>query len=71
MRASPHLKEPKRCPLCGESLYCHKHGTKHIVFVDIEPEFAFCARCSEEDPGWPAVKHLHFDWDDGDGTQNL
>jgi hypothetical protein len=60
----------ERCPLCGESLCCPEHGARHMVFVDEEPQFAFCAECAETDPGWPAVKHLHFDWGDGDATQN-
>jgi len=48
----------KACPVCGEQLYCQYHGAKYIEFVDIPPEFAFCTEC---DPGWPSVKHLHFE----------
>jgi hypothetical protein len=52
----------KRCPLCGKVLSCETHGVKYMEFVGTEPEFAFCYKCSEEDPGYGAVKHLHYEW---------
>jgi uncharacterized protein with PIN domain len=52
----------KRCPSCGKALFCKEHGADYIEIEENEPVFAFCLKCSEIDPGWPAVKHLHFDW---------
>jgi hypothetical protein len=57
----------KACPICGELLYCQYHGEKYMEFVDTPPEFAFCTKC---DPGWPSVKHLHYNWEDGNGAQS-
>jgi hypothetical protein len=56
------LHPPKHCPICGKAVFCKEHGVKHIEFEEVEPVFAFCVKCSEIDPGWPAVKHLHFNW---------
>ena len=62
LRLLPSRFLTKRCPLCGKILSCEIHGVKYMEFVGIEPEFAFCVKCSEEDPGYGAIKHLHYDW---------
>jgi hypothetical protein len=54
----------KHCPSCGKAVFCKEHGVENIEFEETEPVFAFCLKCSDIDPGWPAVKHLHFNWGD-------